>query len=75
MDRIPRHVGAPLGDSKRDPDALVHYAVRHRRTEPVTTLFVGSAVEEIIAERTTTKQRTRWSLRPCSPSSTCAPPC
>ncbi len=39
---------------------LVHYAARRRRGEPISTAFVESAVNEIIAKRMTKKQQMRW---------------
>jgi hypothetical protein len=38
----------------------VHYAARRQRGEPISTAFVESAVNEIIAKRMNKKQQTRW---------------
>jgi hypothetical protein len=38
----------------------VHYAARRRRGEPISTAFVESAVNEIIAKRMNKKQQMRW---------------
>jgi hypothetical protein len=37
-----------------------HYAVRRRRGEPISTAFIESAVNEIIAKRMNKKQQMRW---------------
>jgi hypothetical protein len=39
---------------------LVHYAAGRRRGEPISTAFVESAVNEIIAKRMNKKQQRRW---------------
>jgi hypothetical protein len=38
----------------------VNYGARHRRGEPISTGFVESAINEIIARRMIKKQRMRW---------------
>jgi hypothetical protein len=38
----------------------VHYAARRRCGEPISTAFVESAVNEIIAKRMNKKQQMRW---------------
>jgi hypothetical protein len=38
----------------------VHYAARRRRGEPISTAFVESAVNEIVAKRMNKKQQMRW---------------
>ena len=40
--------------------ALVNYGAHRRRGEPISTAFVESAVNEIIAERMVKRQQTRW---------------
>jgi hypothetical protein len=74
MDRVRRHVTELLGYLERNQAALVPYAARRRRGEPISTAFVESAVNEIVARRMTKRQRMRWSRAtpPCSPSSTSA---
>ena len=49
--RLQRHVAELLGYLERNQDALVHYAARRRRGEPISTAFVESAVNEIVAKR------------------------
>jgi len=39
---------------------LVHYAARRGRGEPISTAFVESAVNEVIATRMNKKQQMRW---------------
>jgi hypothetical protein len=50
-----------LGHLERNQGALVHYAARRRRGEPISTAFVESAVNEIVARRMNKKQQMRWS--------------
>ena len=38
----------------------MHYAARRRRGEPISTAFVESAVNEIVAKRMNKKQQMRW---------------
>jgi hypothetical protein len=40
--------------------ALVHYAAQRRRGEPISTAFVESAVNEIVAKRMNKKQQMGW---------------
>jgi hypothetical protein len=54
-------------DLKRNEEALVHYAVRHRRGEAISTAFVESAVNEIVAKRMNKKQRMRWNRATVQP--------
>jgi hypothetical protein len=49
--RLQRHVSGLLGYLERNRGALVHYAARRRRGEPISTAFVESAVNEIVAKR------------------------
>ena len=49
--RLQRHVAELLGYLERNQDALVHYAARRRRGESISTAFVESAVNEIVAKR------------------------
>jgi hypothetical protein len=60
IDRIQRHVSQLLGYLGRNQDTLVHYAARRRRGEPISTAFVESAVNEVIARRMNKKQQMRW---------------
>ena len=50
-DRLQRHVAGLLGYLERNAGALVPYAARRRRGEPISTAFVESAVNEIVAKR------------------------
>jgi hypothetical protein len=49
IDRLQRHVSKLLGYLERNQDMLMHYAARRRRDEPISTAFVESAVNEIVA--------------------------
>jgi hypothetical protein len=60
IDRLERHVSELLGYLRRNQDTLVRYAARRWRGEPISTTFVESAVNEIIAERMNKKQQMRW---------------
>jgi hypothetical protein len=60
IDRLQRHISELLGYLERNQDMLVHYAVRRRRGEPISTAFVESAVNEIVAKRMNKKQQMRW---------------
>ena len=57
--RLLRQVAGLLGYLGRNEAALVPYAARRRRGEPIATSFVESAVDEIIAWRMTKKQQMR----------------
>jgi hypothetical protein len=73
--RLEHHVGELLAYLERNQGALVHYAARRRNGEPVSTAFVESAVNEIIAKRMNKNSRCAGTGRPCSPSSTCEQRC
>jgi hypothetical protein len=60
IDRLQRHISELLGYLERNQDMLVHYAARRRCGEPVSTAFVESAVNEIVAKRMNKKQQMRW---------------
>jgi hypothetical protein len=60
IDRFRRHVTGLLGYLERNAGALVPYAARRRRGEPISTAFVESAVNEIVAKRMTKRQQMRW---------------
>jgi mevalonate pyrophosphate decarboxylase len=45
----------------------VHYAARRRRGEPISTAFVESAVNEIVAKRMNKKQQMRWNRTTVQP--------
>jgi len=59
IERLERHVSELRGYLERNQDALVHYAARCRRGEPISTAFVESAVNEIVAKRMNKKQQMR----------------
>jgi hypothetical protein len=59
--KLRQHVAGLLGYLERNRAALVHYAARRRRGEPIATSFAESAVDEIIAWRMAKAQQMRWS--------------
>jgi hypothetical protein len=65
--RLRRHVAELLGYLERNRAALVHYAARRRRGEPISTAFVESAVNEIVAKRMAKKQQMRWNRTTMQP--------
>jgi hypothetical protein len=65
--RFQRHVSQLLGYLERNQDALVHYAARRRRGEPISTAFVASAINEIVARRMNKKQQMRWNRTTVQP--------
>jgi hypothetical protein len=65
--RFQRHIRELLGYFERNEDALVHYAARRRRGEPISTAFVESAVNEIVAKRMNKKQQMRWNRTTVQP--------
>jgi hypothetical protein len=65
--RHQRHTGELLGYLERNEDALVHYAARRRRGEPISTAFVESTVTEIVAIRMNKKQQMRWNRATVQP--------
>jgi len=65
--RLERHVSKLLGYLERNQGALVHYAARRRRGEPISTAFVESAVNEIVAKRMNKKQQIRWNRATVQP--------
>src|SRR3954447_11275566 len=60
IDRLQRHISDLLGYLERNQDMLVHYAARRRCGEPISTAFVESAINEIVAKRMNKKQQMRW---------------
>ena len=66
-DKLRRQVAGLLGYLGRNEAALVPYAARRQRGEPIATSFVESAVDEIIAWRMTKKQQMRWSRATVQP--------
>jgi len=67
-DRLRRQVAGLLGYLGRNEAALVPYVARRRRGEPIATLFMESAVDEIIAWRMAKKQQMRWTRATVQPS-------
>jgi hypothetical protein len=55
--KITRFEAEPIPSSAT---ALVNYGARRRRGEPISTAFVESAANEIIAKRMVKKQQMRW---------------
>ena len=67
MGRLEHHASELLGYLERNQGALVHYAARRRNGEPISTAFVESSVNEIIAKRMNKKQQMRWSRATVQP--------
>src|SRR4051812_40819034 len=65
--RLQRHVTDLLGYLERNRNALVPYAARRRRGEPISTAFVESAVNEIVAKRMNKAQQMRWNRASVQP--------
>src|SRR4051812_41178940 len=65
--RLQQHVSELLGYLERNQAALVHYAARRRHGEPISTAFVESAVNAIVAKRLTKAQQMRWSRASVQP--------
>src|SRR5215217_68328 len=65
--RLQRHVSDLLGYFERNRDALVPYAARRRRGEPISTAFVESAVNAIVAKRMNKAQQMRWNRATVQP--------
>jgi hypothetical protein len=60
MDAFRRHLQELLAYLEANQTALVNYASRCRHGEPISTAFVESAVNEIVARRMIKKQQMRW---------------
>lgn len=65
--KVRQHVTDLLGYLERNEAALVHYAARRRRGEPIATSFVESAVNAIVAKRMNKAQQMRWSRASVQP--------
>jgi hypothetical protein len=65
--RLQQHLAKLLSYLERNQDTLVHYAARRRRGEPISTAFVESAVNEIVAKRMNKAQQMRWSKATVQP--------
>ncbi len=66
-DKLRRQVAGLPGYLGRNEAALVPYAARRRRGEPIATSFVENAVDEIIAWHMTKKQQMRRSRTAVQP--------
>ena len=58
--RLEHHAGELLAYFERNQGALVHHPARRRNGELISTAFVESEVNEIIAKRMNKKQQMRW---------------
>ena len=67
ISRLQRQASELLGYLERNEGALVHYAARRRRGDPISTAFVESAVNEIVAKRMNKAQQMRWSRTTVQP--------
>src|SRR3954468_20640086 len=67
LDRVQRRVGDLLGYLEHNQGALVPYAARRRRGKPISTAFVESAVNEIVAKRMNKAQQMRWNRATVQP--------
>ena len=65
--RLRQHVSDLLGYLERNRDPLVPYVARRRRGEPISTAFVESAVNEIVAKRMNKAQQMRWNRATVQP--------
>src|SRR5215217_8764984 len=65
--RLQRHVSELLGYLEHNQGALVPSAARRRRGEPISTAFVESAVNEMVAKRLNKKQQMRWNRATVQP--------
>jgi len=65
--RLQQRVNELLGYLERNEDALAHYAARRRRGEAISTAFVESTVNEIVAKRMNKKQQMRWNRATVQP--------
>lgn len=61
------HLRDLVGYLEANQSGLVNYGARHRRSDPISTAFVESAINEIISRRMIKKQQmrwTRWTVQP-----------
>jgi len=65
--RLGHHASELLAYLERNQGALVHYAARRRNGEAISTAFVESSVNEIIAKRMNKKQQMRWNRATVQP--------
>ena len=57
---LQRHLQDLLAYLEANRSGLVNYGARRRRREPISTAFVESAINEIVARRMIKKQQMRW---------------
>jgi hypothetical protein len=57
---VQHHLSDLLAYLDANQSALVNYGARRRHGEPISTAFVESAINEIIAKRMLKKQQMRW---------------
>jgi hypothetical protein len=67
VDKLRQRTADLLSYFDHNEAALVHYAARRRRSEPIATSFVESAVDEIIAWRMVKRQQMRSSRATVQP--------
>jgi len=67
IDRLQRHVTSLASYLERNQGTLVPYAARRRRGQPISTAFVESAVNEIVAKRMNKAQQIRWNRATVQP--------
>jgi hypothetical protein len=67
IERLEHHIRQLLGYLEGNAGALVHYTARHRRGEAISTAFVESSVNEIIAKRMNKRQQMRWNRATVQP--------
>jgi hypothetical protein len=67
IERLQRHVTSLISYLERNQAALVPYASRRRRGQPISTAFVESAVNEIVAKRMNKAQQMRWNRATVQP--------
>jgi hypothetical protein len=60
IEHLEHHIDELLAYLERNQGALVQYAARRRNGEPISTAFIESAVNEIIAKRMNKNQQMRW---------------
>ncbi len=65
--RLEHHAGELLAYLERNQEAPVHYAARRQNGELISTAFVESSVNEIIAKRMNKRQQMRWNRATVQP--------
>jgi len=67
IDCVQRHISELLAYLEPNQGALVHYAARRRRGEPISIAFVESPANKVVAKSMNKKQRMRWSRAAVQP--------